>query len=145
MHIEFVCTGNTCRSAMAEHIFRKKLEQSGRAGITCASAGLCAENGRPAALNAIEACREIGVRLDDHRSKLLDAQECDRTDLFAVMTADHAAILRSVGVPGKKIRVLGGGIPDPYGWDIDTYRMCRDAISAGLDALLRELPAGGEA
>lgn len=139
MHIVFICTGNTCRSPMAEQLFRMKLWERGREDISCRSAGLCAENGQPATVHSIEACKEIGVDLTGHRSKLLDALEAEEVDLFVVMTGDHAAILRSVGISGKKIMILGEGIPDPYGWDIDVYRMCRDTISAGLDALLDRL------
>jgi len=139
MKILFICTGNTCRSPMAEGLFRKKAAERGLAAYVGASAGLCAGDGSPAALNAIEACREVGVDLSGHLSRYLSPELVEETDLFAVMTRNHAAVLRSAGIPEAKIHVLGEGIPDPFGGDIEQYRMTRDSLAAALDALLADL------
>ena len=139
MHIVFVCTGNTCRSPMAEHLFRAKLRKQGRKGITCGSAGLYAEKGQPATGHSTEVCKEQGVNLEGHRATPLDAREVGKIDLFVAMTDEHATVLRGMGIPEKKILRLGAGIPDPYGGDMEAYRVCRNAISAGLNELLDKL------
>jgi len=139
MQILFICTGNTCRSPMAEGLFKKKTIDREITSYSGASAGLCAGIGSPAAANAVDACREVGVDLSGHSSRRLDPELAGKIDWFAVMTRDHAAVLRSAGIPEEKIHVLGGGIPDPYGGDIEQYRMTRDRIDAALDALLDDL------
>ena len=66
MKILFVCTGNTCRSPMAEGIFRKMMQERGMEDkVLCQSAGLSAVDGDPVSENAVLACREIGVEPKD--------------------------------------------------------------------------------
>ena len=76
------------------------------------------------------------------RSRALSRYELDETDRFAVMSPSHAAALEGAGVPAKKVTVLGGGVSDPYGGDLDTYRACRDqlreAVTEYLDRILEE-------
>ena len=55
------------------------------------------------------------------------------------MMPNHAGVLKSAGVPEERIRVLGGGIGDPYGGDIELYRASRDQIYNALQDLLRDL------
>ena len=55
------------------------------------------------------------------------------------MTQGHAQTLMSIGVPQNKIYILGGGIPDPYGSDLVTYRRCRKAIEDAIDEFCRFL------
>ena len=139
MHIVFICTGNTCRSPMAQGLFQKLLAERGIDSITCDSAGLFAAEGEPAALNAVIAAEELGADLSQHRSKTLPPELLQTTDLFVVMMPNHAGVLKSTGVPEERIRVLGGGIGDPYGGDIELYRASRDQIYNALQQLLRDL------
>ena len=139
MHIVFICTGNTCRSPMAQGLFQKLLAERGIDSITCDSAGLFAAEGEPAALNAVIAAEELGADLSQHRSKTLPPELLQTTDLFVVMMPNHAGVLKSAGVPEERIRVLGGGIGDPYGGDIELYRASRDQIYNALQQLLHDL------
>lgn len=142
MHITFICTGNTCRSPMAEGIAKKIIaEQYPDSGITVSGAGLNTFNGSPASRNSIDACREIGIDLLNHRSRLINQEIADNTDIFAVMTESHADFLRRCGVPSDKIIVLGDGIPDPFGGDIERYRACRDSLIKAVESLLASLAA----
>lgn len=137
MHITFICTGNTCRSPMAEGIARKIIaEKYPEAQITLSSAGLNTFNGSPASQNSIDVCREIGIDLLEHRSRRINQEIADNTDIFAVMTQSHADFLRRCGVPSNKIELLGNGIPDPFGGDIEIYRRCRDSITNAVEGLL---------
>lgn len=139
MKIIFICTGNTCRSPMAEGLFRRLLAESGITDITCDSAGLFANPGEPAADNAVAACRELGVDLSAHRAKPLSQEMLQSTDLFVVMMQSHAGVLKSSGVPQEKIKVLGGGVGDPFGGSPAIYRASRDQIQKALEELLHEL------
>ena len=139
MHITFICTGNTCRSPMAEGIARRMIrENCPDSGITVASAGLATYNGAPASQHAIDVCGEIGIDLTNHRSQRLNPEIAEKTDLFAVMTQSHKYYMMPWGIPAEKIVVLGD-ISDPYGGDEDEYRACREQIYCAVEALLKAL------
>lgn len=131
----FVCTGNTCRSPMAEALARQLLDKRGRDDIMVESAGLAAD-GAPASANAVAVLREVGLDIADRPSQPVTAAMCSRADHIAVMSPQHAAALMvRFGVPADKLSVLGGGIPDPFGGDMAVYRQARDRIRAALEAL----------
>ena len=139
MRITFICTGNTCRSPMAEGIARKRLQEDyPGCDVTVGSAGTGAFVGDPASPNAVAVCREIGVDISGHRSRRISRWIMEQTDLFAVMTQAHADLLRYNGVPEESVAVLGN-IPDPYGGSVTTYRLCRDRIDEEVRRLLRRL------
>ncbi|MBR7071655.1 MAG: ribosomal protein S18-alanine N-acetyltransferase [Clostridia bacterium] len=130
MLVLFVCTGNTCRSPMASSYLRSfRLP-----GLTVESRGLAAD-GSPASQNAVTVMKECGISLDEHRSKPLSPADLS-ADLFIGLSNSHVEILRSLGIPSEKILLLGGGIADPFGGDIELYRCCRNEIMQAVDALL---------
>lgn len=145
MKVLFVCSGNTCRSPMAEGIFRKMLRERGlQEEILCQSAGLFAAEGEPASPNAVTACREIGVDISGHCSRKLSAEEMPVWDAFFPMTDTHAYVLSQAGVPEGKI-YLPRGIQDPYGGNLERYRACRDQICQELETFLQRLLEGRQA
>lgn len=141
MHIIFVCTGNTCRSPMAEAIANQWLKEHGRDDVTCSSAGLFAEEGAPASEEAVYVMKELGLDISSHRSHQLTPDDITEADLFAVMTPSHAAMLISAGVPSDKIHVLGGGISDPFGGDEFIYRRCCGELREAVEDLLEQVCA----
>ena len=138
MKILFVCTGNTCRSPMAEGLFKKLLNDKNAENIECSSAGLFAMTGDEVSLNSVKACERFGVDISAHRARRITAYILDETDKFVCMTKDHAASL-SLYVPSEKIIVLGYGIPDPYGGDIEKYMMCANSIRTALSEHFEEI------
>ena len=148
--ILFVCTGNTCRSPMAEVIFNSFAEEKGL-DWRAESAGLAAVGNRPASDNAIRAVAEIGLDLNAHRTRFLPSVDLNEYSLFVGLGEEHAAILRSMGIPSEFVRVLYRApntedkydlrmdIVDPYGGDLDAYRKCRDDITGGVKDLIATL------
>lgn len=124
--IIFVCTGNTCRSPMAEGYLKSKK----RKDLSVISRGLAAD-GSPVSENSVEAMKEIGIDISSHISKQLTFADIDETSVFICMSASHADILEGLGIDKMKIFILG--ISDPYGCDIETYKKCRDEIILGID------------
>lgn len=127
MKILFVCTGNTCRSPMAEGIFRKEMEERGFENIMCQSAGLSPVEGDPVSENAVTVCKEIGVDISGHTARRFTPEEIDVWDVYFTMSKTHAYILVQAGVPAERIFVPGY-VEDPYGGDLDAYRRCRDKL-----------------
>ena len=141
MKILFVCTGNTCRSPMAEGIFKKLLSDKNITDIECSSAGIFAMTGDEVTPNSVKACERFGVDISAHRARRINEYILDETDKFVCMTAQHASSL-SLYVPQEKIIVLGGGIPDPYGSDLETYiktaNYIKTALSLQFDDIISE-------
>ena len=127
MKILFVCTGNTCRSPMAQGLFRNMAPEH-----ECESAGLSALPGQPASPQAAACCKELGVDISAHLSRQLTREELSKWDVFFPMTRAHGAVLEGAGVPPEKV-YYPGEIADPYGGDLEVYRACRDRIVEELE------------
>lgn len=133
MNILFVCTGNTCRSPMAEGYLRSKELD----GITVISRGL-ASDGSPVSLNSKTAMAEVGIDISGHISRQITDRDIKNADKIICLSPSHRAVLLSAGVPQEKLYILGKGISDPFGGDITVYRRCRDEIFAAIDKLQKD-------
>ena len=112
MNLVFVCTGNICRSPMAEGMFKKLLEEKGESGIDCSSAGLATFDGRPASDNAQAVALEYGVDISEHRSRMLTRSIARKADLIVCMTDEQYETLNRM-IPDERLCVLAGGVDDP--------------------------------
>lgn len=140
-NVLFVCTGNTCRSPMAQGICEKFCFDE-RLPVRVDSAGLSVKQGEPATENAVIACREIGVDISRHRATDVRTLDLSSYDAVYTMSQRHKSALIALGANPYKIWVLAteeGGIPDPYGGDLDIYRDCRNALREAVEISIKEL------
>lgn len=134
MNIAFVCSGNTCRSPMAEAIFKEKIKNY-RDFCSVASFGVNAMTGDTANEKAVEILKtEYNIDISEHRSRIISNYAIDLCDYIICMDRYNYGIIELVA--GEKAILLGNGIDDPYGGDIEVYRDCAKQIEEELDKLL---------
>ena len=134
MKILFVCTGNTCRSPMAQALFAEEAKKRGL-DCECRSAGIATFTGNPASDNAVAVMKEIGIDLSGFRSTNIRSILSDMYDLYVPMTYTHARALLDLGIPKRKIYLFDSDVTDPYGGSIDFYRRTRDELSRNIKKL----------
>lgn len=147
----FICTGNICRSPMAEGLFRHATQ--GRGDYRAISAGLGAANGQPPSAYSVQAMREIGVDISRQRSQMLTAEMARQADYILGMTHGHVdSILLMYPQAAEKtfllrefddtLETFEKDISDPIGGSYDVYVHCRDQIEQGIASLLRFVEQG---
>lgn len=135
--IMFVCTGNTCRSPMAEAILRDKIKKNKIKWWDVLSCGIHAEVGGTISPNSKTALQEIGINVNNFSPKQLTQKKIAASVLVICMTASQKQILEGCGNVICVRDICGYDIPDPYGCNLDAYRQTRDAISRACELIIK--------
>ncbi|HSR40598.1 MAG TPA: hypothetical protein VLL48_00460 [Longimicrobiales bacterium] len=145
----FVCTGNTCRSPLAEALAREAAASRGLTGVECRSAGIRASADAPASAGSVTVAEEAGLDLGSHRSTPLDEELLDWADLILCMTVSHRLVVERMGAGDRAVLLTrflpedhperGRSVVDPVGREVEVYRdvlgLIEEAVAGLLDAV----------
>lgn len=146
--IMFICTGNICRSAMAEKMMAKKIKEQNK-DIQVYSSGIYAEDGDISTENAVDIMKERGIDLTQHRATNIANSKIKEMDLILCATVSHKynviqmypelkekvfTIKEYVDGPSKDM-----DIKDPWGYDIVIYRNCAQELENYIDKIIEKL------
>jgi protein-tyrosine-phosphatase len=149
LHILFVCTGNTCRSPMAEGLFRKAIE--GRDDLATSSAGVAASKGSPASRETLKVLKKHGAQLDDFASRQVTEKILESATHVFAMTEGHLAALESrfpshadkfflirefSGITDKR---QGLDVPDPIGMGPAAYEEVAKVLETAIPSIIAYL------
>jgi len=144
VRIVFICTGNTCRSPMAEGLAREILGSD----IQVESAGLAAWEGETASVQAVQVLKEKGIDLTSHQARLVRREILATADWIIPMTGAHEMQLKEAFPEfAPKIKRLGSwvrershqDISDPWGGSVERYRRCAEDMAVLLYEVKRSL------
>ena len=146
--IMFICTGNICRSAMADALMKKMAKDKNKE-IDVYSCGIFAQDGDMPTYNAIEAMKEYNVELKNHKATNIRNSKIEDMDIILCATVSHKNNVISMypELTNKiyTIKEYAGfdkndlDIPDPWGYDIETYRFCASTINKCLEKIIDKI------
>lgn len=147
MNVVFVCTGNTCRSPLAEVIARRLAAERGLEGLTFSSVGTNAVPGSSASDGSILIAIERGLDLSSHSSKIFEPSMVGDDTIFLALGTSHFNAVRNLA-PSAQVYLLSeyasGGtenwsVVDPFGGDLESYRSSANDIEALLIRIMERI------
>jgi protein-tyrosine-phosphatase len=149
MRVMFVCTGNTCRSALAESIARKVAIERGLTDVEALSAGTSAWDGAPASDGALLVGMERGLDLSHHRAQMLTRDVLRDVDLVLAMGPHHLERIEALGGGGRAFLLTDYAsrgassrpVNDPIGGELEVYRATADELDQEVRRVLERITA----
>jgi protein-tyrosine-phosphatase len=149
MRVLFVCTGNTCRSPIAEALARRFAADRKLSEISVGSAGTAAWDGAPASDGALLVAMERSVDLSTHRARLLTRELVSGSDLILAMGPHHLERIEALGGTGKAHLLSfyaskgrsDRSITDPFGGDLGVYRSAFDELDREVQQAIDRIAA----
>ncbi len=151
MKIMFICTGNICRSAMAEAMLKKMLQDRHKENVEVYSCGISADDGDIPTENAVEVMKEYEIDLKKHRATNIYNSNIKNMDLILCATMSHKLAVQRIypelankiftlkEYVGIKDEIYGVDIKDPWGYNLKTYENCAKEISECLEKLISKI------
>lgn len=149
----FVCSGNTCRSPLAERLLARAARERGRGGMEVRSAGTFAGRGAPASSGASIVAQRSGLDLSGHRSTPLGPDLVEWADLVVAMTVAHRRVVEEIGGAGRVLLATellpeehpehGRDVADPVGGGVEGYEEVRDLLEQVVEGILEGRDSGG--
>ncbi|MDL2236453.1 low molecular weight protein arginine phosphatase [Christensenellaceae bacterium OttesenSCG-928-K19] len=159
MNVLFVCTGNTCRSPMAETLMDDAIDRSSdlRGDVKVGSAGTFACEDADATAEAMQAMEEMGLSLKKHNAEQFTKELAEWADIILAMSKEHIEQMEVIapeqehkmhtllgyvdGVAGEPVET-NYDMPDPFGEGIEEYRECAQTLQAAVKKLAALLESG---
>ena len=148
MHLLFVCTGNTCRSPLAEGIARRMISERALTDLEVSSAGTSAWPDAPASDGALLVAMEHGIDLAEHRARSLAPEIVATSDIILAMGPHHLERAEALGGGGKSWLLTGfvdasnaRPVSDPFGGDLAGYRATFEELEREIASVLDRIAA----
>jgi protein-tyrosine-phosphatase len=142
----FVCTGNICRSPIAEGLMTDRLRQEGKPSLSVSSAGIFANPGNLPDPSAVHVAGEAEIDISDHRARVVNNDTLGWADIVLAMESGQREFI-SMEFPRHSAKVVllgnfgshGGEIADPYGAPLEAYKACFGEIKEAVDGFIQFL------
>ena len=148
MHLLFVCTGNTCRSPLAEGIARRMISERALTDLEVSSAGTSAWPDAPASDGALLVALEHGIDLAEHRARSLAPEIVAGSDVILAMGPHHLERAEALGGGGRSWLLTGfvnptnaRAVTDPFGGDLTGYRATFEELEREIASVLDRIAA----